>query len=384
MDAIRHNYQVIDRSLAPGARAMAIVKADAYGHGAGYVARALQEAGAAWFGVSNLDEAMQIRNAGIVEPILVLAYTPPEEAARLSAFSVSQTVLTREYAAALSAEAARSGVQVRIHVKLDTGMSRVGLLYQGRPEQDERTLEEIAALVSLPGLVPEGIFTHFASADEEDDGGFTRRQFALFTQALERLEAKGVRFPLRHCCNSAATALFPEMHMDLVRPGLILYGLAPAPWLRDRLPLRPAMALKTVVSMVKEVPADTPVSYNRTYTTAGTARLATVPIGYADGYARSLSNAASMLVDGRRAPVVGRVCMDQCMLDVTAIPSAREGMVVTVFGAEYGAVLPVEELAAQSGTVNYETICLIGKRVPRIFLSGGQTVGRLNYIVPER
>ena len=383
LDAIQHNYRIIADSLAPGSRAMAIVKADAYGHGAGYVARALQEAGASWFGVSNLDEAMQIRNAGIVAPILILAYTPPEEAARLAAYSVSQAVLTREYAAQLSREADSAGVQVRIHVKIDTGMSRVGLLYQSAGDRAQ-TVEDAAAIVRLPGLIPEGIFTHFASADEEDDGGFTKEQFSLFMDVLDKLAARDVRFPLRHCCNSAGLMLYPEMHLDLTRPGLILYGLAPAPWMERLLPLRPAMELKTVISMVKEVPAGTRVSYNHIYETPQPSRLATIPIGYADGYARSLSNHASMLVDGRRAAVVGRVCMDQCMLDVTDIPTAREGMTVTVFGRDGKEVLPVEEVASLSGTIHYETICLIGKRVPRIFLKNGQVAGRLNYIMPER
>ena len=385
LDAIRHNFQVIEASLAPGSRAMAVVKADAYGHGAGYVSRALQEAGASWFGVSNLDEAMQIRNAGIVEPILILAYTPPEEAARLAAFSVSQAVLTREYAVRLSEEAVRAGVRVRVHVKIDTGMSRVGLFYQ-EAGRDDGIIDEVEAIVRLPGLEPEGIFTHFASADEEDEDGdaYTRRQFTLFMDAVEKLERRGIRFPLRHCCNSAGVLRYPDMHLDLVRPGIILYGLAPDGWMEGMLPLKPAMELKTVISMVKTIPAGAKVSYGRRFTADRAARIATVPIGYADGYSRSLSNRADMLVGGRRARVVGRVCMDQCMLDVTDIPAAREGMTVTVFGRDGEALLPAEEFAALSGTIHYETICLIGKRVPRIFLSGGRAVGRLNYIVPER
>ncbi len=385
LDAIRHNFRTIEDSLSPGSRAMAVVKADAYGHGAGYVSRALQEAGASWFGVSNLDEAMQIRNAGIVEPILILAYTPPEEAARLAAFSVSQAVLTQEYAVRLSEEAVKAGVRVRIHVKIDTGMSRVGLLYQDA-SADDGAVDAVERIVRLPGLEAEGIFTHFASADEdgEDGDGFTRRQFTLFMDVLEKLERRGIRFPLRHCCNSAGVLRYPEMHLDMVRPGIILYGLAPDAWMGGMLPLKPAMELKTVISMVKTVPSGAKVSYGRRFTAERPTRLATVPIGYADGYARCLSNRADMLVNGCRARVVGRVCMDQCMLDVTDIPDAREGMTVTVFGRDGGVLLPVEEFAGLSGTIHYETICLIGKRVPRIFLSEGRTVGRLNYIVPER
>lgn len=382
LDAIQHNFRTIAASLAEGCRAMAIVKADAYGHGAGYVSRALRAAGADWFGVSNLDEALQIRKAGISESILILGYTPPKEAARLAAFGITQTVFDREYGEELSRAAAAAGVKVRIHVKLDTGMSRIGFLCQ-KEDELAAMADKVAAVCRLPGLIPEGVFTHFASADEEGGEAFTRLQFSLFRQAIGELEARGVHFVLRHCCNSAATMLYPEMHMDLVRPGLILYGLLPASWLDGRLPLQPAMELKTVVSMVKTVPAGSVVSYGRTYTAESATMLATVPIGYADGYPRCFSNRAEMLVNGRRVPVAGRVCMDQCMLDVSNIADVREGMVVTVFGRDGEASLPVEEFAALSGTINYESICLIGKRVPRIFQSGGRTVGQLNYIVPE-
>lgn len=382
LDAIQHNFRAIAGSLTGGCRAMAIVKADAYGHGAGYVSRALRAAGADWFGVSNLDEALQIRKAGISESILILGYTPPKEAARLAAFGITQTVFNREYGEELSAAASAAGVEVRVHIKLDTGMSRIGFLCQ-REEKLDDAADEVAAVCRLPGLAPEGVFTHFASADEEDGEAFTRLQFSLFRHTIDALEKRGVHFALRHCCNSAATMLYPEMHMDMVRPGLILYGLLPASWLDGRLPLQPAMELKTVVSMVKTVPAGSVVSYGRTYAAAGDATLATVPIGYADGYPRCFSNRAEMLVNGRRAPVTGRVCMDQCMLDVSDMTDVREGMVVTVFGRDGGASLPVEEFAALSGTINYEAICLIGKRVPRIFQSGGRTVGQLNYIVPE-
>ncbi|HIW73802.1 MAG TPA: alanine racemase [Firmicutes bacterium] len=382
LDAIRENYRAIRDTLAPGCRMMAIVKADAYGHGAGFVSRTLQEAGADWFGVSNLDEALQIRKAGITRPILILGYTPAREAARLAAFAVTQTVCDREYGRELSRAAASAGVEVRVHIKIDTGMSRLGFLCQ-REEELPAAVGEAEEVCRLPGLHPEGIFTHFASADEEGGEAFTRRQFSLFRAAADALEERGVHFSLRHCCNSAATLLYPDMHLDMVRPGLILYGLFPAPWLAGRIPLQPAMALKTVVSMVKNVPAGSVVSYGRTYETRREAALATVPIGYADGYPRSFSNRAVMLVGGRRVPVVGRVCMDQCMLDVSAVPHVREGMVVTVFGREGGDTLPVEEFASLCGTVNYESICLIGKRVPRIFESGGRPVGQLNYIVPE-
>ena len=357
---------------------MAVVKADGYGHGAAAAAKALREAGAAWFGVSNLEEAVQLRRAGIDGDILILSFTPPEEAGRLAEFAVTQTVLSRPYAEELDAAAQAAGVRVRVHLKVDTGMSRVGFLYHR--EGDEAVLDDMAAACRLPHLTAEGIFTHFASADEEEDGGFTRRQFALFMDAVRRLEERGVSFALRHCCNSAATLRYPEMHLDMVRPGIILYGLSPAPWMEGMLPLDPVMELKTTVSMIKDLPADTPVSYGRIYITGEARRVATVPIGYADGYPRVLSNRADMLLAGRRVRVVGRVCMDQCMLDVTGL-DVRESMVATVFGRDGEAFLPVEELADHMGTINYEVVCQISKRVPRLFVRDGQVVGQLNYIV---
>ena len=378
LDRLQGNFQAIQASLAPGSQAMAVVKADGYGHGAAAAAKALREAGAAWFGVSNLEEAVQLRRAGIDGDILILSFTPPEEAGRLAEFAVTQTVLSRPYAEELDAAAQAAGVRVRVHLKVDTGMSRVGFLYHR--EGDEAVLDDMAAACRLPHLTAEGIFTHFASADEEEDEGFTRRQFALFMDAVRRLEERGVSFALRHCCNSAATLRYPEMHLDMVRPGIILYGLSPAPWMEGMLPLDPVMELKTTVSMIKDLPADTPVSYGRIYTTGEARRVATVPIGYADGYPRVLSNRADMLLAGRRVRVVGRVCMDQCMLDVTGL-DVRESMVATVFGRDGEAFLPVEELADHMGTINYEVVCQISKRVPRLFVRDGQVVGQLNYIV---
>ena len=378
LDRIAFNVRQIKAMAGPGTQVAAVVKADGYGHGAAAAAKALREAGAAWFGVSNLEEAVQLRRAGIDGDILILSFTPPEEAGRLAEFAVTQTVLSRPYAEELDAAAQAAGVRVRVHLKVDTGMSRVGFLYHR--EGDEAVLDDMAAACRLPHLTAEGIFTHFASADEEEDGGFTRRQFALFMDAVRRLEERGVSFALRHCCNSAATLRYPEMHLDMVRPGIILYGLSPAPWMEGMLPLDPVMELKTTVSMIKDLPADTPVSYGRIYTTGEARRVATVPIGYADGYPRVLSNRADMLLAGRRVRVVGRVCMDQCMLDVTGL-DVRESMVATVFGRDGEAFLPVEELADHMGTINYEVVCQISKRVPRLFVRDGQVVGQLNYIV---
>ena len=258
-------------------------------------------------------------------------------------------------------------------------MSRVGFFCH---EADEipSTAEKIVSVCRLPGLLAEGIFTHFASADEEDDGGFTQKQFSLFTGVIEAARKQGVEFSLRHCCNSAATLRFPQMHLDMVRPGIILYGLMPDGWMAKTwgAVLRPVMALKTVVTQVKEIPAGTTVSYGRTYTASAPIRVATVPIGYGDGYCRSLSNKGRMLIHGQPVPVIGRVCMDQCMLDVSALTDVQVGTEVTVFGRD---TLTADAVAGWMGTINYEVICLLSKRVPRLFYRDGRLVGKLDYIL---
>ncbi len=363
LSAVAHNYRRVRERVHGDCRVMAIVKADAYGHGDLPTAVTLEKAGADWFGVSNLDEAVRLREGGITRPILILSYTPPEEAARLAHYDITQALLDGEYAANLNAAATAAGVTVNCHVKLDTGMSRVGFFYHDE-EDDRAALDDIAAACSLPQLAVTGIFTHFAMADEQDGEAFTRRQFALFTGATAALEQRGITFALKHCCNSAATLRFPDMHLDMVRPGIVLYGLLPSPLFEKTVDLQAAMTLKTVISQVKTIPSGTPVSYGCTHTADADAVVATVPLGYADGYPRTLSNTATMQVNGRRVPLIGRICMDQCVLDVTGVEGVAAGQSVTVFGDTPSA----DEVADLANTIGYELICGIGKRVPRIYL----------------
>ncbi|MBQ9413917.1 MAG: alanine racemase [Clostridia bacterium] len=373
LDALRDNFKRIRFATEADCRVMAVVKADAYGHGAVLAAETLEAAGADWFAVSNLDEALQLRDAGITRPILILSYTPPEEAAVLSEADITQTVVSADHAKALSDAAAEAGVTLRVHIKLDTGMSRVGFFCQA----DDDVLiaaEQIAEAAALPALEAEGIFTHFTSADEPNGEAQTRAQYDRFCRVIDALAEKGITFRLRHCCNSAATLRFPEMHLDMVRPGVILYGLYPDGWMRSLLPLQPVMSLKTRVSQTKTVPAGTAVSYGRAYTAERAVSLATVPIGYADGYTRRASGKAFMLIHGEPAPVRGRICMDQCMLDISGVQGVAAGDVATAFGQSDGTFLPVETYASWSDTINYEIVCAIGKRVPRLFLRGGQPV----------
>ena len=382
MDAIDHNFRAIRNALKPGVKMCCVVKADAYGHGAPMVAREYQRLGADWFAVSNLEEAIQLRRCAITRPILILGYTPPQNAEELSELNISQTVLSLDYARQLSRYAQEANVTVNIHLKVDTGMSRIGFLYQN-PERDGASLDEMETAARLPGLAPEGIFTHFAVSDDGDPvENFTLAQYDCFRKAVEAMEARGLHFAVRHCANSGAVLDYPELQLDMVRPGIILYGMEPSESIRHPLDLQPAMELKTVISQKKEIPAGATVSYGRTFTASQGTVVATVPIGYADGYPRHFSGKAQMLVRGKRAPIIGRVCMDQLMLDVTDIPGVEEGDVVTVFGRDGEAFLPVDELAAINDTIHYEMVCLVGKRVPRIYWKHGKQIGELNYICP--
>ncbi len=369
LDRLQENLRRI-RKAAAGSLVMAVVKADAYGHGAVMAARSLCEAGADWLAVSNLDEAMQLRNAGLDCPMLILSYTPPEEVALLSRHAITQTVVSASHAKALSDAAVLAGVTLDVHLKLDTGMSRVGFFCR----EGHLPIEEIEEVCALPALKPSGIFTHFAVADEQDGDSFTRAQFRAFTDTVDALKARGITFTLHHCCNSAATLRYPEMHLDMVRPGLILYGLYPDEWMRSLLPLEPVMSLRTHVSHVKTVPVGTTVSYGRQYQTDAEETLATVPIGYADGYTRRAQGRAYMLVCGKQVPVRGRICMDQCMLDIRGVDNVQEGTLVTAFGRDGDSELPVETYAAWSDTINYEIVCSVGKRVPRLFLQQGEPI----------
>lgn len=380
LDAIAHNTQLLRDHLIDGCRIMGVVKADAYGHGAVAVAQRMAACGVEYFGVSNLDEAIELRRADITQPILILSYTSPNEVARMVEYRITQTVVSKEHGEALAAAARQIGARLTVHLKMDTGMSRVGFICHS--EADIATAAgEIGTLGRLDGLDIEGIFTHFASADECDDDTFTREQFARFVAVIEQANALGVSFRLRHCCNSAATLRYPEMHLDMVRPGIIQYGYYPSAWMRACLPdMRPAMEMKTTVSHIKELSAGTPLSYNRTFASDSVMRVATVPIGYADGYARAMSNTAYMLINGQRAPVVGRVCMDQCLLDVTDIDGVDIDTEVTAYGADGDEILPIELVAEWANTINYEIVCRVSRRVPRRYLDKGAEIAQINYL----
>ena len=364
LDALVHNFDIIKKE-ATGAKLMAVVKADAYGHSARIVAPILEQHGADAFAVSNIEEAITLRGCGITRPILILGYTPVSMAAQLYLNDISQCVYSPEYAAALSKRACADGVKVKVHIKLDTGMSRLG--FDCRDEKLSG-IEEAVTAARLKGFVFEGIFTHFAVSDrtETSEDGFTDKQYSRFCTAAERFEKAGLRPKYRHCCNSAAFCLDSDKHFDMCRPGIILYGLTPSSDLKLKEAFIPVMTVKSVVSMVKTIKKGDTVSYGRTFTAEKEMKTATVTAGYADGYPRLLSNKGYVLINGKRANIIGRVCMDQMSVDVSDIDNVKQGDEVILFGK----TLPVEELADKCGTINYEIICGISPRVPRITVKG--------------
>ena len=377
IDCLKHNYEVIRSMVGENVKYYAVVKADAYGHGAQIVAPEMEKFGADGFAVSNIQEAMQLRELGISKSILILGYTPPELANVLAENDISQAVFDFEYAQSLSKCAVDDGVSVKGHIKIDTGMGRIGFVH--RSIDDNTAIDEISKVSKLDGITLEGAFMHFASSDKDGDsnGDFTKKQYTLFCDALDKLEKQGITFKIRHCCNSAATLNNKEYHLDAVRPGIIMYGMEPSHDFDGFADLKPAMKLKSVVSMVKTIkPGDT-VSYGRTFVADKEIRVATIPVGYADGYPRQLSNKGYVMIYGKRAPIIGRVCMDQMLVDVTGIEGVESGSRVLLFGAKD---LTIEEFSAMCGTINYETVCVVGKRVPRVYIKDGKVIGQLNYV----
>ena len=357
LEAIRHNIGEIQNRMRGGAKLCAVVKANAYGHGAVAVARTAVEAGASYLAVAILEEALELRAAGFCEPVLILGHTPEAQAPQIVAHAVTQTVFSLEAAEALSAAAVQQRKTAKVHLKVDTGMGRIGV----RPEEAGALAARIAR---LPGIELEGVFSHFASSDSADKTA-AERQLARFREALRSIEAAGVRVAIRHIANSAAILEIPEAHFDMVRAGIILYGLWPSEEVARSAALRPAMRLKARVAYVKEVPAGEAISYGGVFRTARRSRIATLPIGYADGYTRRLSGRAEVEVNGALAPVVGRICMDQCMLDVSDAGEVRAGDEVTLFG---GARMSAQALAQLLGTIHYEVVCTVGARVPRVYV----------------
>lgn len=370
LDAIEHNYRALRSRIGPDVKFLGVVKADAYGHGAVHVGRVLQELGADYLAVSSLDEAMELRANGVSMPILILGHTPDEQVKNLIENNITQTVTCLAKAQEYNAAAAALGKTLRVHIKVDTGMSRLGVLCAGR--HFETGVSGIADCCGMRNLDVEGIFTHFAVADETDadDVDYTKEQFKLFRDTIDAVEAKiGRRIRLHHCANTGAVAMYPETYMDMVRPGLLLYGCGE---FAEELGLRPAMSLKAMINTIKTYDAGTDISYGRLFRTEDTTRIGVIPYGYADGFFRCLSNRYSIATAGGKAPLRGRICMDMSMIDLTELPGVTVGDEVEIFGPHN----PVEHMAELAGTIPYELICAVSKRVPRIYFRHGKEIDR--------
>lgn len=379
LDNLNHNYQTLRARVPSGCRFLGVVKADAYGHGAVPVSRHLTELGAEYLAVSNIEEAAQLRYGGIRGPILILGYTPVKFAEELSKMGLRQEVHSLEYARSLNEQLKGLRRKLHVHIKLDTGMSRLGFFAYDH----EQTVDELKEVAQMDNLLIEGVFMHFPVADSIDgaDANFTHTQYERFTEMLSTLEGVGIRPEIRHCCNSGASILYPEYAMDMIRPGLATYGILPSNDLRGMIHLKPVMSLRSTIFQIRDFEPNITVSYGRTYTTRDPEKIAVVGIGYADGLSRSFSNNISFLLHGRRVPQVGRICMDMCMIDISKVPEAKVGDVVTVFGEDGNDIIEVDSLSGRLNTIPYEILCGINKRIPRIYMDGENQTEILQYIV---
>lgn len=368
LNALAHNYNTLRERIGSNVKFLGVVKADAYGHGSVQVSRLLEKLGADYLAVSSIDEAIELRHNGITMPILILGYTPKEEVGELIKNNITQAVTCKSKALEYSEEAVKCNGTLKIHIKVDTGMSRLGYLCDG--DYFDSGVEGICEGCELPGLMPEGIFTHFAVSDEpgEECRAYTKHQFELFTSVIDAVEKKlGKKFQIRHCANTGAVAKYPETWLDMVRPGLLLYGYGE---FAEELGLKPVMSLKTTVSTIKTYPAGTAISYGGIYKTDKKTRMGVVPYGYADGFFRCLSNRYELMTSEGLVPQRGKICMDMCMIDLTDKMGVDVGSEVEIFGDNN----PIEKMAELAGTIPYELTCAVSKRVPRIYMQDGKVV----------
>ncbi len=374
IDALENNMKIIRGKTDKKAKIMAVVKADAYGHGAVLCAKTLLSCGADWLGVATVPEGVQLRNAGIYAPILVLGAIPSEHMYDAVSFDITTAAFDFENAKMLSDIAEGMGKKAKVHIKVDSGMNRIGIAV-GK----EGFADKIKAIKNLPGLDAEGIFSHLACSDSEDRE-FTLRQIDVFKNAVSILEKEGIVFNCRHIANSAAIFNYPEAHFDMVRAGIVCYGYQPSEFVSVP-DLVPAMSFRCNVSFVKTIEKGECVSYGATYEAEKNTDIATLTVGYADGYSRLLSENAEVIVKGKRVKIVGKICMDQCMADVSEVNNIAVGDVATLFGKDEDNIISVEEIAEKLGTINYEVLCMVSRRVLRLYIKDGKCVSKLNYII---
>ncbi len=368
LDALEHNYHKLRERVGEGVKFLGVVKADAYGHGSVQVSKKLEELGADYLAVSSIDEAMELRENGVKMPVLILGHTPKEQVENLIRYDLTQAVTCKAKALEYNEEAEKLGKTLRVHIKVDTGMSRLGYLCEG--EGFAHGVEGIVEACRLPHLDAEGIFTHFAKSDNRTEDGrqHTNHQFKLFCDVIREAGKEwGHSFRIRHCANTGAVANYPETFLDMVRPGLLLYGYGEY---AKELDLRPVMSLKTTISTIKVYPKGTEISYDGLYVTEDTTRVGVMPIGYADGFFRCLSNRWSVYTQDGPARQLGKICMDMSMIDLTHCPHVEVDSEIEVFGTHN----PIEKMAEMAGTIPYELTCAVSKRVPRRYISGGRVV----------
>lgn len=377
IDTIKNNFNIIRRSIG-NCKICCVVKANAYGHGAAKLSEIYEQLGADFLAVSNIEEALQLRNKQISLPILILGYTDPKCVAILANRNISQCVFSKDYAKCLSQCATEKKVDVKIHIKIDTGMGRIGFRCLSEHEND---LDSVETVCQMPSLIPEGIFTHFASADEGNAGkDFTLKQIRYFEYAISRLASSGVLFEIHHCSNSAAICDYTSARFDMVRAGIILYGLNPSRSLIEKKKLLPALKLKTIVCHIKNIKKGDSVSYGRTFIADKVMKIATLPIGYADGFRRNSSDGKLFVeINGHFASIVGRICMDQCMVDISDIKDVQIGSIVTVYGYDFQN--SVDVVADVHKTINYEILCDIGERIPLVYKENNEVVDIADSII---
>lgn len=374
LDAIAHNFEEMRQNISEDTKIIAVIKADGYGHGALAIARLVQDYEYIWgFAVAAPEEALELRNAGVTKPVLILGIVFEEYFSEMIARDVRLTVCSLSMAEKLSREAVRQNREVHIHLAVDTGMSRIGF------EDTEKSAEEIRVISGLKNLCIEGMFTHFARADEKDKAP-AEVQLGRYLRFSELLQRKGITIPVRHCSNSAGIIRMPEANLNVVRAGITIYGIYPSAQVeRDIVKLEPAMEIVSHVTFVKDIPAGTAVSYGGTFVASKPMKIATIPAGYADGYPRSLSNKGWVLIRGKRAPILGRVCMDQFMVDVTDISGVCPGDQATLIGRDGKEEITIEEFGDLSGRFSYEFACCVSKRVPRIYIKDGKVWGEQTF-----
>ncbi|MBS4534816.1 alanine racemase [Clostridium sp. D2Q-14] len=374
LDNLANNIREVRRVTRKETMVTAVVKANGYGHDAVETSKVFLENGADRLAVATLSEAIELRKGGILNtPILILGYTPNSQVEDIIDYNIMATIYTLDQGKAISDEALRKNKISKIHIKLDTGMGRLGL------KNNEKSIETIIEISKLPNVEIEGIFTHFARADEKNKE-FTKIQFSRFEEIIQKLEKRGINIPIKHVSNSAAIIDLPEYNLDMVRAGIMLYGLYPSKDVnKDNVKLKPAMSLRAKLSYIKNVPENTGLSYGHIYSTDKESKIGTLPIGYADGFTRLLSGNAEGTIKNRRVKIVGRICMDQCMIDLSEIDNVNIGDIVTLFSDGENNTLHIDEVADRLGTINYEIVCMMGKRVPRVFKKGDTIIEIKDY-----